>query len=174
VKALIALGIITVVVGIAFYSVMSANEGGVAGVIEEKAQRLASPEAVATVDMMNHHFEPADLKVRVGDRVRWVNRSANPHSVTTDPTVVDDPTSVRVPKGAIVFDSGSIEGGDEFTHVFEVPGEYVYVCKLHVARGMVGTVLVVAAGESADQEPPTDEDPASGEGAESEDDAGGG
>jgi plastocyanin len=69
--------------------------------------------------------------------------------VTADPTQTADPTSVRVPEGATVFDSGNIEGGDEFTYVFEVAGEYTYVCKLHEAEGMRGTILVVAADADA-------------------------
>jgi plastocyanin len=40
------------------------------------------------------------------------------------------------------FDSGNIEEDGSFSHTFTVKGTYKYVCVMHEAMGMVGTVIV--------------------------------
>jgi plastocyanin len=83
------------------------------------------------VSMQNIQFDPADVTVDAGETVTWVNDEAVPHDVEGDG-----------PGGQ--FSSGpegGMQEGDTFSHTFEEPGTYEYVCRVH-APGMAGTVTV--------------------------------
>lgn len=92
-------------------------------------------------------YEPSGLTVPVGTTVVWRNMDEIPHTATTDPNLLPDPTRTSIPDGAEVWDSGEIMPGDRWTYTFTVPGTYVYGCQYHQADGMVGTVTV--EGEEA-------------------------
>lgn len=90
-------------------------------------------------------FEPEEVEVAVGDTVNWEFESVG-HNVTSKPGASP---KCENPDGAEPF--ASYEGdehyainevGTTFSHTFEVPGEYVYVCTPHAGQGMVGTVVV--------------------------------
>jgi plastocyanin len=87
-------------------------------------------------------FEPTQITIRAGETVRWRNDSAHPHTVTADPGGAANPAHVVLPEGAEPFDSGEIAPGGTFTHTFDVPGTYIYVCGPHEADGMMGIVVV--------------------------------
>lgn len=87
-------------------------------------------------------FEPGGLTIPVGATVVWRNMDARPHTVTTDPDVLPDPSRVSLPDGAEAWDSGEISTGERWTHTFEVPGTYLYACRYHQTSGMVGTITV--------------------------------
>jgi plastocyanin len=77
-------------------------------------------------------FDPAELTIKVGETVRWVNDSG-----------VHDVSSTKVPEGATAFKSELFTApGMTFEHTFTVPGEYEYVCTPHEALGMVGKIIV--------------------------------
>lgn len=118
----------------------------------------AGPAAVATspggadpglgpeVGMTNGlEFTPATVRIQTGETVVWRNTSDIVHTVTGDPSKAARAESVRLPDGAAPFDSGDMRPGATFTHTFDVPGEYRYVCLPHEAAGMVGTVIVTEA-----------------------------
>ncbi|MFB6154904.1 MAG: plastocyanin/azurin family copper-binding protein [Haloferacaceae archaeon] len=103
------------------------------------------------VGMTAQTFEPAEVTVSAGDTVVWANTSARAHSVTA--------YEARIPDGASYFATGGYESemaardawsngkgaiktGQQFTHAFEVPGEYHYFCVPHEAAGMKGVVVV--------------------------------
>ncbi|WP_134672053.1 plastocyanin/azurin family copper-binding protein [Halorussus marinus] len=81
-------------------------------------------------------FEPAEIEIQPGTTVKWVWDSDN-HNVVADST----------PEGA---DWEGTEGGDsetyntghEYSHTFEVEGDYEYYCTPHRSAGMVGTITV--------------------------------
>jgi plastocyanin len=84
-------------------------------------------EAVSIVDTA---FSPAEITVTPGATVTWTNEGSLPHTVTAD--------------GGL-FDSGTLEPGDTFSHTFEEPGEYPYYCQFHGGeggQGMSGVVIV--------------------------------
>jgi plastocyanin len=87
-------------------------------------------------------FEPAEVRIKVGDTVEWTNRSIVAHTVTCDPAKAKTRTNVNLPAGAEAFDSGALEQDQTFTHLFPVAGTYKYVCLEHEAMGMVATVVV--------------------------------
>ena len=93
--------------------------------------RAAAPTAVSTgaaagVRIANLSFGPRDIRVRTGTRVQWTNGDQVQHSVTAN-------------DGS--FDSGLIDPGRTFDHVFERPGTYTYHCTPHPF--MTGRIVVV-------------------------------
>ena len=81
-------------------------------------------------------FDPAEVTVRVGDTVRWVNTDATFHTVTSS-----DRVEVRRPSGR--FDGVLSAAGEEFTVTFSHPGRFPYYCQPHT-EFMAGAVTVVA------------------------------
>ena len=82
-------------------------------------------------------YMSAELNVHVGDTVTWVNSDTLPHTATSI-SYDGETIGLDVPNG---FDSGMMSGGDEWSHTFDVEGEYYYYCQLH--PWMEGTVNVL-------------------------------
>lgn len=101
----------------------------------------------AHVEMENVRFAPATLRVAPGTTVTWTNHDATGHTVTpVDKARWGSPGS---------GDEASrwLQQGDTWSFAFREPGTYEYYCKPHAAkgsdgawRGMVGVVVVEAAG----------------------------
>lgn len=90
--------------------------------------------------MVNSAFEPRDLTVTAGDRVRWVNSSDTPHSTTSDTT------------GSGAWDSGAVSPGQSFLLRFARAGTYSYRCVFHA--GQTGSITVKdAPGVTTTPEP---------------------
>lgn len=87
-------------------------------------------------------FLPAAATVNVGDTVKWTNPAVVLHSVTFDPSMSAKLGNVVLPAGVAPFDSGDMQQEAVFSHTFTVKGTYKYICKMHEAMGMVGTVVV--------------------------------
>ncbi|MGY8669377.1 plastocyanin/azurin family copper-binding protein [Bradyrhizobium sp. UFLA05-109] len=87
-------------------------------------------------------FVPATVNISVGDTVKWTNPGVITHTVTFDPTQAATASDVALPTGVAPFDSGNMEEDATFSHTFTVKGTYKYICKMHEAMGMVGTVVV--------------------------------
>ncbi len=102
------------------------------------------PDVAAAVDMtLALTFEPAEITVRVGDKVEWRNQTLLTHTVSADPRIGADPANVILPEGVEPFNSAAITAGQVFRYTFTVPGTYRYVCLPHEAQEMFGTVVVV-------------------------------
>jgi plastocyanin len=82
--------------------------------------------AELVVDMAASQFAPAKITASVGQTIRWTNSDAIAHTATAT-------------EGA-GFDSGTIEGGGEFTYTTRKAGQISYVCVFH--PGMTGTITV--------------------------------
>jgi len=78
--------------------------------------------AVAIRDFM---FSPTSLVVAVGTKVSWKNFDGELHTIRS----IDDS-----------FRSGALEHNDSFSHRFNTPGTYRYVCSIH--SQMVATIVV--------------------------------
>jgi plastocyanin len=88
-------------------------------------------------------FVPEQLTVNVGDTVTWRTVGPIPHTSTCDPSLAANPEqSVALPEGAEPWNSGDVGDGEEFSHTFEVPGEYRYFCIPHEAAGMIASLTV--------------------------------
>ena len=81
------------------------------------------PEQAA--DIRQFAFQPKTLEVPVGTTVTWTNQDAIQHSVTAS-------------DGS--FDSGLFTQGGVYSHTFDAPGTYSYVCSRH--GSMMGEVTV--------------------------------
>jgi plastocyanin len=79
-----------------------------------------------TIYMKGSTFSNANLQVKTGSTITWMNDDNITHTVTADDTS---------------FDSGDIVAGAKFNMTFNVAGTYAYHCKYH--SGMKGTVVVV-------------------------------
>jgi plastocyanin len=73
------------------------------------------------------HYEPAELKVKEGETVRWTNDDDRDHTV-----VSRDKESK--------FKSPVLHQGDSWTLTFDKPGRFRYGCRFHPR--MRGTVIV--------------------------------
>lgn len=108
------------------------------GGIPDNVDVVAGPEGA-------WRFEPEELEVAVGETVVWYFATSG-HNVTSHP---DAHNKCENPEGAEPFKS--YEGDDHFStnsvdttysHTFETPGEYTYVCVPHATQ-MVGYITVV-------------------------------
>jgi plastocyanin len=84
------------------------------------------PPSVTVTETDQAKFVPADATVHVGQVVRWMNDGKMPHNVT----FAGGPHS------------GTMTKGTTFELEFTKPGTYNYVCTIHQAQGMKGTITV--------------------------------
>jgi plastocyanin len=78
-----------------------------------------------TAEIRQFAYQPKTLEVPVGTTITWTNQDAIQHSVTAS-------------DGS--FDSGLFTQGGTFSHTFDVPGTYAYICARH--GSMMGEVVV--------------------------------
>ena len=75
----------------------------------------------------NHQFSPAQITIKAGDTVTWVNRDQDPHNVV-------DKTAAKK------FRSPALDTEDRYSFHFDNKGTYSYFCTFHPT--MVGAVIV--------------------------------
>jgi plastocyanin len=89
----------------------------------------AVQQADATVTLSGTLFVPATITIQPGGTVEWV-KTGGLHNVQAQ--------------------DGSFKSGDPttdpftFSHTFDAPGEYKYLCMVHGESGMRGTIVVAA------------------------------
>jgi len=119
----LALGFI---VGAAFIGILAA------GVESRSLASSGTGADVTIVEGASSHypggpfFSPANLTVKVGKTVTWVNKDTVTHTVTSD--------------GSSLFDSGFMPTGATFQFTFTMAGTYPYYCTVHPF--MKGTIVV--------------------------------
>jgi plastocyanin len=79
-------------------------------------------------------FKPKVLTVPAGTTVSWVNHDIAAHTTTRN-------------GGDDQFESGDMRMGRVFTHTFETPGTYSYICFYH--PGMKATIVVTPAASAS-------------------------
>lgn len=89
----------------------------------------ATPSSAKVVDvnMKNIKFVPANITVKVGQKIHWTNTDGPAHTVTAT-------------SGA-KFDSGTLNPGATFDYTPTKAGTIDYVCTIHA--GQTGTITVV-------------------------------
>ncbi len=75
---------------------------------------FAAGEANVAID--NFAFTPAEVTVKAGTKVVFVNHDDIPHNIVGE---------------TIKFRSKALDTDDSFSFVFDKPGEFVYFCGLH-------------------------------------------
>ena len=82
--------------------------------------------------MQNARFNPATLTISSGTTIRWVNKDAITHTVTSG--IPGSPSGV--------FNSGNIAAGDSFSFTFtSTHTTYHYYCMIHPTQ-MQATIVV--------------------------------
>jgi plastocyanin len=77
------------------------------------------------IEVKNFMFMPTTLTVKAGDKVTWVNKDEEPHTVVSDTGM---------------FRSGAMDTDGSFSFKFDQPGTYHFTCSIHPR--MVGTIVV--------------------------------
>lgn len=70
-------------------------------------------------------FDPVTITVKAGTTIKWTNKDAVTHTVSSDSSV---------------FESGSIPNGASFSYTFSTTGTYPYHCTPHPS--MTASVVV--------------------------------
>lgn len=111
----------------------------------EDENTQSEPVKSATVQMTDGLvFEPAEITLKVGGKVTWVNSSeAATHTVTADRKKAADAANVALPPGAKPWNSRFLDQSERFSLTFDEPGTYRYFCIPHEKVGMLGTIHVV-------------------------------
>ncbi len=100
-------------------------------------------------DDKGYRFEPADIKIKAGDGVKFVMVSGGPHNVAFDPATI--PADVKPQLSANMPDqqgelSSPLEVNPNQTYTISFanikPGTYPFHCTPHLAMGMKGTITV--------------------------------
>jgi plastocyanin len=78
------------------------------------------------IEIKDFAFNPQTLKVKSGEKITWVNRDEEPHTV------------VSVEKQ--FKKSSALDTDQEFTITAGAPGTYTYFCSVHPK--MTGTIVV--------------------------------
>jgi plastocyanin len=86
----------------------------------------ASEGAVAnSIEVKDFMFMPTTLTVNAGEKVTWVNKDDEPHTVVSDTGM---------------FRSGAMDTNESFSFEFDKAGTYHFTCSIHPR--MVGTIVV--------------------------------
>jgi plastocyanin len=89
----------------------------------------AVQQGLIELEIQNFAFVPSDIKIKVGSKITWYNRDNTVHTVSSDSG------------GKSELNSGILDSGESYGHVFESPGTFNYHCNFH--NGMKGKVVVV-------------------------------
>ena len=113
--------------------------------ISAAADEVSSPPAGSSavhevrIPKASDKFEPALLRIKTGDTVKWINEDDRGHPIASIP---GQGTSDKE------LSSSPIPPGGSWSHTFRKTGEYPYFCYIHYV--MMGAVIV----EDADQTSP--------------------
>jgi plastocyanin len=86
----------------------------------------AQKHPTRTLLIQGFRFKPANITIKRGTKVRWINKDSTAHTATAI-----NPRS---------FDSGRLGKGQSYTHTFKSAGKKRYLCKIH--PHMRGSVVV--------------------------------
>lgn len=134
-KFIIVIIVVVLIIGGGFY-LLSKNKVVTQNVQPSMSDMKMSPSAgtsasVTTtntsnaVQIKNFSFTPANLTVKVGQKVTWTNQDNVGHSATADDNS---------------FDTGVLAQGQSGSVTFSKPGTYTYHCSVH--PNMHGTIIV--------------------------------
>src|SRR5215213_10258195 len=79
-----------------------------------------------TVSIQNFSFKPANITIKRGTKVRWINKDSTAHTATAN--------------NGRSFDSGRLRPGQSYAHTFKSAGKKPYHCEIY--PDMKGTITV--------------------------------
>ena len=92
----------------------------------------SAAQATVNVEMRDNAFAPQSVTVNVGDTVTWTNVGQRPHDATARNGAFSSPRRMM--------------NGQTFSWTAAAAGTYDYVCTIHEAMGMTGTIVVQGGG----------------------------
>jgi len=98
----------------------------VAALGDEVARVAIGGDKKNTIEIKDFMFNPQTLTVKAGEKITWINRDDEPHTV--------------VSVGKKFAKSSALDTDQEFTITAGGPGTYEYFCSVHPK--MTGTILV--------------------------------
>ncbi len=104
---------------------MPAGQMASAGPATSTPPPPAVPAGAAEVGIVNFKFTPATVTIKVGGTIDWTNHDDIGHTVTFAGQGIN---------------SKVLQRNDRFSHTFDTPGTYTYICSIHPF--MHGTVVV--------------------------------
>jgi plastocyanin len=78
---------------------------------------MAQKHPTKTVLIQDFSFKPANITIKRGTKVRWINKDISPHTATAN--------------NGRSFDSGRLGKGQRYTHTFKSVGKKPYHCEIH-------------------------------------------
>jgi plastocyanin len=87
---------------------------------------MAQKHPTRTVLIQNFSFKPAQITIKRGTKVTWINKDSTTHTATAN--------------NGRSFDSGRLGPGQRYTHTFKSAGKKSYHCEIH--SDMKGTITV--------------------------------
>ena len=87
---------------------------------------MAQKHPTRTVLIQNFSFKPAQITIKRGTKVTWINKDSTTHTATAN--------------NGRSFDSGRLRPGQRYTHTFKSAGKKSYHCEIH--SDMKGTITV--------------------------------
>jgi len=87
---------------------------------------MAQKHPTKTVLIQDFRFKPANITIKRGTKVRWINKDSAPHTATAN--------------NGRSFNSGLLRKGQKYTHTFKSVGKNGYFCKIH--PHMKGSIVV--------------------------------
>jgi plastocyanin len=100
-------------------------------------------------DEKGYRFEPADIKLKAGDGIKFIMVTGGPHNIAFDPATI--PADVKPQLSAnMPNQQGELSSpllmnpNDNYIISFAnvKPGQYPFHCTPHLAMGMKGTITV--------------------------------
>jgi plastocyanin len=77
----------------------------------------AQKHPTRTISIQDFSFKPANITIKRGTKVRWINKDSTAHTATAN--------------NGRSFDSGRLGPGQRYTHTFKSAGKKSYHCKIH-------------------------------------------
>ncbi len=77
----------------------------------------AQKQPTRTVLIQGFKFKPANITIKPGTKVIWINKDTTQHTATAN--------------NARSFDLGSLGPGQRFSHTFKKAGKKAYHCEIH-------------------------------------------
>lgn len=93
---------------------------------QKQAPAAAQKQPTRTVLIQGFKFKPANITIKPGTKVIWINKDTTQHTATAN-----DGRS---------FDSGRLGPGQRFSHTFKRAGKKAYHCEIHPS--MKGSVTI--------------------------------
>ena len=77
----------------------------------------AQKHPTRTISIQDFSFKPANITIKRGTKVRWINKDSAAHTTTAN--------------NGRSFDSGRLGKGQRYSHTFKSAGKKSYHCKIH-------------------------------------------